>query len=820
MAETPKNKDLSKQIEEIKKENSQLKEKLQAFEKILDDSAVAVIIGDTKGLIIRANKKALQLTAYSLEEIIKLKVRDLFISNDIPKSLSVKKTEEPSDEFSNERLLLCKNGKKLYVSVKTKILKDNLYQLLITNIDKRKKAELKLIESEKRYRLLAENVHDVVWSCSTNLKLNYISSTIKKITDYSSDVYYVKPLHELVTPISLKRIIGTYKKEVKLRKTGTIPLSDQKVTFEIKLKHRKHENVWVEVTATTINNNKGISTGFQGVIRNIDKQKRAQKILEEKNKRYDFAIKSTGSGVWTLNADLTKINIDTNLLHILGYESSEIKPQLNDWINITAKKDRITIMDILQDMLDGKKVTISYECRRIHKSGDILWFKDYVEAVYNSNGNIKELIGTSTNITEEKRNEEKKYKYYAGLQILTDSALHLLNLPDLKSICDYAGKILLQNIPNSIIIFSEIDENSREATPIKYFGVKKHMLLSVLNKTGFKPFEGKVILPKRDIDLLRKNTLIEYQGGFPEFIRALFQKKDAEIINEAFKFNNVHMIGISQHDELIKNITLISRDADNVNNKEFIEAFINLLSVVLNRKIIETELVNLNKTKDKFFSIISHDLKNPFNTFIGFSELILQNYDTISKEKMLQFAELIYEGAVQSHSLMQNLFDWVSTQKQEIKVKREKLKVKKICDSIIKLLAAEALKKEIKLVCKTDTELEINSDYNIIHTILRNLTSNAIKFTNKGGLIELSYEKKNDSLQFNVKDNGIGISDKNKAILFDVHTNPTTEGTEYEPGSGLGLILCKEFIDILEGEIWVESEKGKGAKFSFTVPGI
>ncbi len=818
MDEIKQKNDLFEQLKEYKTKNKKLKKKLKSLENILKESAAAIIIGNKKGEIIEANKKVLQLSNYTHKEILKLKIAELLNRNNIPESFSRKDISEPSDEFASEQVLQRKDGKRLFVSVKTKLLPDNNYQLVITDINERKKAELKLIESEKRYRLLAENIHDVVWSTSKRLKIKYISTSIKKITDYSPDTYYTKPLHEIVTPISYQLIRETFRRETEMLKTGTISASKHTTTIEIKLLNKTLNNIWMELIATIVRNQFNEPIGFQGVLRNIDKQKKAQEILAKKKQHYNLAIKNTESGVWELNADLTEIRIDENLLNILGYEEKEIKPLLNEWIKLTVKKDRTQVIDILQDLLDGKKVTMSYECRRIHKSGEILWFSDYVEAILNVNGKVIELLGTSKNITREKIIEEKKYKYYAGLQILTDSAFQLLKLPDLDGICDYAGKILLQNVPNSVIVFSNINPETKKSKPHKFYGINEPRLFQLFQKTNFKPYESEVFLPQKEFNLLEKKTLIEYKGGFPAFINAIFSEKDAKEINRVFKFENLHIIGLEQKENLTNSILIISRERADIQNKEFIEAFINLVSIVINRKHIEDELKNLNKTKDKFFSIISHDLKNPFNTFIGFSGLILQNADTISKEKIIEFTKLIHDGAVQSFDMMQNLFDWVTTQKGEIKPRKSEIDVLGLINSIINLFSSEAKKKNIELSVESEPGLKLFSDIDMLNTILRNLVSNALKFTKNDGQIEISCTKYKHIVQFNIKDNGVGIPEGKLETVFDAHRNRSTKGTNNEKGTGLGLVLCKEFTDILGGKIWVKSTVGEGSCFSFSIP--
>lgn len=815
------NKEKQELLDEIsgyRKEIELYKKKQHSMETLIEESASAILIGNNKGYIIAANKKVLEISKYSLKELLNTKVNDLLASETIPLSFSRKNFKEPSTEFSSEHLLFRKDGKKIFVSTRTKLLPDNNYQIIVNDINKRKKAELALIESEKRYRILAENIHEVVWTCSIRLKVIFMSASIVNITGYSSDVYYVKPLSELITPISHQLIRDTIRKERDKINTGTISLNKYSKTIEIKLIHKKKSSVWVELTSTVIKNQFGEIIGFQGVMRNIDGHKRTLEILDKNKLKYNFAIKSTDSGVWELNAELTKINIDENLINLLGYSIKEIKPYLNEWISLTYKNDRLIVIDYLQDLLDGKIMNMTYECRRIHKDGKILWFKDYIEAIANRNGKIVEIIGTSKNITNEKITEEKKFKYFAGLQMLINSTFHFLKLDNLEEIYDYTGQILLQNIPNSIVVFSKVNHITREAKPFKYYGVNEPLLLQKTEKFNFQPYQSIIPLNHKIFSLLEKEMLIEHKGGFNDFIKYLFSEDLSEKIIKDFNFQNLYMIGSMSEGNLNSCILIIFRESQEIQNTEFIEAFISLSSIIFNKKNTEIQLKNLNAAKDKFFSIISHDLKNPFNTFIGFSGLILQNYDKLSKEKVLEFINIIHESALQSYELMQNLFEWVVSQKGELKANILPVKVKGLIETNIKLFSSDSIKKEINLRLKNVDEAEVMGDIDMMNTIFRNLISNALKFTKKGGSVNISFNKINNIGQFEVEDNGVGISENNLKKLFSIGSNKSTEGTENEKGTGLGLVLCREFVEQQGGRIWVESEVGKGSKFYFYLP--
>ncbi|WP_166963556.1 sensor histidine kinase [Yeosuana marina] len=233
---------------------------------------------------------------------------------------------------------------------------------------------------------------------------------------------------------------------------------------------------------------------------------------------------------------------------------------------------------------------------------------------------------------------------------------------------------------------------------------------------------------------------------------------------------------------------------------------------------VNTELIKVNKDKDRLMQIIAHDLRSPFNSILGFSELLIDNgrdYDFSESEKFLQ---IINTSAKNTLSLLENLLNWGKSQSGEIKFVPTKLLLSNIIKEIIEISNSTAELKNIKLDVDTDANLEIYADKNMLDTVLRNLISNAIKFTNTGGYVKVSAISDHNQIQISVSDNGVGMQREIYSKLFDIESNISTRGTANENGSGLGLILCKELIEKHQGEIWVESEIGKGSTFIFTLP--
>ena len=230
------------------------------------------------------------------------------------------------------------------------------------------------------------------------------------------------------------------------------------------------------------------------------------------------------------------------------------------------------------------------------------------------------------------------------------------------------------------------------------------------------------------------------------------------------------------------------------------------------------ELKDLNATKDKFFSIIAHDLKNPFSNILGFSELLRDEVRENDLDAIEQYSNLIYSSAHQTFRLLENLLDWANTHRGQMIFYPEMLSLKEIASDVTENLLQYAEKKTIDLKNNITEETMIPADKNMLKSILRNLITNAIKFTPHNGIIELSSSVHDQNVEICVKDTGIGMSEPTRNDLFRLDVNHSTKGTDDEKGTGLGLLLIKEFVQKHHGKIWVESEQGKGSAFKFMLP--
>jgi len=317
------------------------------------------------------------------------------------------------------------------------------------------------------------------------------------------------------------------------------------------------------------------------------------------------------------------------------------------------------------------------------------------------------------------------------------------------------------------------------------------------------------IIGKTPFDFMTPDERERLAGLFAEFVANKAPIKDLE--NWNIKKNGemccllTNALPILDQEGKLKGFRGVDRD---ITERKKAEAEI---------KKTNEELRKLNAEKDKFFSIIAHDLKSPFNSIIGFSEILLEQVVEKNYQGMEEYTGIILQSSQRAMDLLMNLMEWSRSQTGRMEFNPEYFEMAELIDEVELLLNNAAGQKSIVITNTLPDNIAVYADKNMMSAVLRNLISNAIKFTHPGGEIIISAEGKG-GLTVSVSDNGIGIPKDRIEQLFRIHENYSTSGTQNERGTGLGLILCKEFIEKHGGKIWVESEEGKGSIFYFTIP--
>ncbi|MBI9072372.1 MAG: PAS domain-containing sensor histidine kinase [Melioribacteraceae bacterium] len=368
---------------------------------------------------------------------------------------------------------------------------------------------------------------------------------------------------------------------------------------------------------------------------------------------------------------------------------------------------------------------------------------------------------------------------------------------------------LLNKVKKDIILFDTFLEN----VPASVYFKDSSSRFKKINKPTLEKFGCKSesdVIGKTDYDFFHK---IHADSAYRDEKALLKGEIDCITKEEREVFN----------DKEIKWVSTIKIPFKNGNNK--IVGTCGISTDITEKKLVEhqlksymKELEKMNMNKDKFFSIIAHDLKGPFNSLLGFTRLLRGEYEKLSEYEIKVALKSINKSAENIYQLLENLLQIARTQLKGIIVKPKYFNISENVNDIVHLLNEYAVEKNIKIINNIKDEYNVCSEKFMFETVIRNILHNAIKFTNRNGDVKLSAEKHNDYTDIIIKDSGIGMSTDDIENIFDMELENSRLGTMNEQGTGLGLSLCKEFIDKNNGSIKVESIEGEGSIFRIRLP--
>jgi signal transduction histidine kinase len=352
---------------------------------------------------------------------------------------------------------------------------------------------------------------------------------------------------------------------------------------------------------------------------------------------------------------------------------------------------------------------------------------------------------------------------------------------------------------------------------LEYFVIRKVKLINYgINKIADNKLETKISIKSNDeFENVANgfNTMTHKLKTFYDELDQMVQQRTLVVEQQKEE--------LTAQSECIKeaNTLLIEKNAEIEAQKKKIEAQNRYLQEVV-EKLAESEesLKHLLQTKDKLFSIIAHDLRSPFTALVGLTEVLATQAKQLNPEDISSYGSLVHESASRLLVLIENLLSWSRSQTGNLKLSPRQLDLRSIVNDVVTVMAVQAHSKNIQIVNNVPAWVEVVADHDTIATVIRNLLSNAIKFTPVGGSVKASIEIKDNKIHVKISDTGVGLSEQQKAQLFNFASSFTTKGTNKESGTGLGLIICKEFIQKNGGDIWVESVENQGTTFIFSLP--
>lgn len=498
------------------------------------------------------------------------------------------------------------------------------------------------------------------------------------------------------------------------------------------------------------------------VIHDISDRKKAEAALRESERRFRDIIEKVNmiSAFVDASANITFVN--DYLLKLTGYTREELIGK--NWFDVFIPPDSAVRHDLFSGFENGD-VPVYYQNEILTRDGHrrlIDWSNSLLQ---DENGNPSGIAGLGVDITDKSLAEEK-LKHYQSIVAASS---------DMMAIIDRNYTLLAVN-----------------KTYAEAFKLKPEQMtgLTVPEIIGKDVFEN-LLKPEVDKCLKGENRNLQTWLTFQDLPP---------------KYMDIHYYPFINDKNEISGFVVNARDI--TENKKAQEALVNS----------ENLLRELNLTKDKFFSIIAHDLKSPFNSIIGMSDLLKEEAETLDVKNIRHYATIINSAANQTLILLENLLNWARMQQGRMEFNPKNLLLHQLTSDVIDMLSETSADKNIRLQNNIPETTIVHADENMLTTTIRNLLGNAIKFTHNGGSVIISSEKTDDIVRISVTDTGIGISAENIEKLFNIGSSISTRGTRNEKGTGLGLILCKEFIEKHGGRIWAKSVEGQGSSFTFTLP--
>ena len=764
------------------------------YRKLFESIDRGIILFDKSGKVLDANLAVLKLTEYSKSELLSMSLSDLVVENKkngLSEFESLSKGKLSNSTFEVE--LLCKSGNKIWTKINVNYTQDEndseeVILAFVEDISKDKLVSRKLDEERNVLDTLMKHFPDSIY-------FKDLVSRYLKVNEFTLKKFGLKSEDEIIGKSDFDFYSKEYASRAKGREESIIDSGTAQVGIEEKETWPDGTVTWVSTTRMPLKSSSGEIIGTVGISRNITKQKEIELRLKEDEERYKTFSDVTLEGI-VIHDQGVVVDANPAFCELVGYPIEELKG--SKFIEITI--DPADWEKVYSNI--SKKWTQPYEVTLIKKNRTRL-----VAEIEARNGFAKGRpvrIATVRDITERTRNEKIREALYS----ISESVNNIANIDDLyiklhqiiKSLMPAENfYISLYDKENNMISFPYFCDQYDDTPEPREFG---RGLTEYILRNG-------------------KNTLITADEDIK-----LREQGETDLLGEPAKIWMGIILRIQE--EIIGAIVLQDYDDENTygeNEKAILEFVSEQIALAISKKRNEeqlkkysNELKELIASKDKFFSIIAHDLKSPFNALIGYSEMIAQEHKEMAADELGVFAENMYFVAKKTYNLLENLLEWSRIQTGRMSFNPEPLALFQIAQQVVDIFVVNAKKKGIILRNRISPEFEVVADSNMIFTVMRNLTSNAIKFTSEGDEVTITAEDEGMFIRCSVKDTGLGITEEDQQKLFRIDIHHSEIGTDQEKGTGLGLLLCKELIEKNGGTIWVESTPGKGSEFFFSIP--
>jgi PAS domain S-box-containing protein len=629
-------------------------------------------------------------------------------------------------------------------------------------------------------------------------KYDFMSSAIKDLTGYSAD-----ELNEMGFQSIVKELHKKQRDTKSIDKTQMIEDYYAKYIIETKDKVLK----WVEDISFINSDKSGTKLYSVGVLRDVTPLHEFVNKLNEEKLELESILNLSEAVFLVTDKDLKIRMINEKAAKVLGRKKKNILGSFLIDIVDTGYKGIFTKR--MEEYMKGfESFTQEIEIPLYSKTKNKILVNFHFNLIKDQTGETLLVVFSGEDITEKKKQE----KIQSSILAIHEAANSEKDLVGLFKFIHECIKELMPAENFFIALYDSKDKTISFPYFIDAMDKEPPVKKGAKGLTGYVLRTGKSALVNKEMDsLLQQKGEVEMVGTPTEIWLGVPLK---------IQDNTIGVLVVQDY-----------KDEKTYGNqeKEILELVSYPISRVIERKRVEVErdelikkLRELNESKDKLFSLISHDLRSPFNSLLGFSEILTSEYDSLTDDEIREYINVISETSKNLYGMTNNLLAFSRFQMEKLVFNPVKLNLKKIISSNVNMLKGNIIKKNLNLTIEVDNDIYVVTDEEMLNSIFQNLISNAVKFTNRGGEINISaklikFFEEPDNIEVRIEDTGVGMSKSIMEKVFKSHIQ-STPGTEREYGTGLGLLLVKEFIVKNGGNIKVQSKLGQGTTFIFTLP--
>ncbi len=790
-----------------------LKESEEKFKTIFEEALDGILITDIESKkIISGNKMICRMLGYEVNEIAGTEFDDIFIEINTVSSLNLKDKGSSNEirKLINTEIRK-KNNEVFFADINSSFVKIKGKRFLLSIfffITRRMQIENELKDAKERFELIFNTSPDAI--LITRIHDGYYidsNETFTKYTGYTREDLKGKSTLDINiwnNPNDREKLM------LEMQEKGFC----QNLELVVRNKNGTTRTIIMSAEIIPLHG----TPHLLSISRDITDLKEIEKRVKQSEDKYRLITENANDVIMVFNIQSRRgTYVSPSVQHLMGYTADEfVLMNLEDILPTDSLKYLLSdlgrrIVKIKRG--DNSVKSKSYELQVICKDKSVIWTELSTSFNMNENGEIEEMIGVNRNIHERKLIQEKIQQNELRLASLLKISQNTFDTNE--DLLNFSLEEAIKLTGSKIGFFYFYSEQQKEFTLLAWSKETFKDCSIIDPQTTYKLEDtglwGEVVRQRKPIIVNNYNETNPLKKGYPDGHAQL---------------NNYLSIPIIIDDKIeaiigVANKTTNYTEADTIHLSLLMDGVWKVLQRTELEKMLKQkneELHDLVATKDRFFSIVAHDLKNPFNVIIGFSELMMNGNGEGSLENLKKYASYIHTSSKQAYNLLINLLEWSSSKRGIMQFNPELFEIEPFVKETIKVLQSNTEDKKIKITVNIQPGLNVYADKNMLGIIIRNLISNAIKYTHVKGSIDIDVNETNKEFKFSITDNGTGIHQEDLDKLFKNEIQHTTTGTANEKGTGLGLLLCKDFVDKHCGHIWAESQFGKGSTFNFTLP--